>query len=223
VKHVISIFSLLVLFLIASMTLLFDTRVDGHLTPFGYSVAVLMVSSVILGIAAEIHAIREKARDDAETTARHLDQKQQIGRLETEMSASTKPLLPLAMFYTLRHTPEPKALDEMFAGVEGFKTIEPGMLRLVGTARLGGDLHYNAIEATADHSHSELEGEELQERFVKFGHGAVRSPSQTFVDFFFSDEGKYPDEPSLTLQTDAASDGRPHEIKHIELFDNVIY
>jgi len=222
-KPVISIFSLFVLFLIAGMTLLFDTRVDGHLTAFGYSVAVLIGSSLILGVAAEIHAIREKARDDAENASRHLEQKHQIGRLETEMSASIKPLLPLAIFYTLRHTPEAEALDKMFAGVEGFKTIKPGMLRFVGTARLGGVLHYNSIEARADHSQSVLEGEELQERFVKFGHGSVRSPSQTFVDFFFPEDGKYPEEPSLTLQTDAASDGRPHEIKRIELFDDVIF
>jgi hypothetical protein len=97
------------------------------------------------------------------------------------------------------------------------------MLRLVGTARLGGDLHYNSIEATADDSHSLLEGQDLQERFVKFGHGSVRSPLQTFVEFFFPEDGKYPDEPSLTLQTDAAADGRPHEITHIELFDTVIF
>ena len=183
----------------------------------------MIATSLILGIAAEMHAIREEARVAAEAAARHQDQKQQINRLEIEVSASTKPLLPLGMFYTLRHSPRANNLDTMFAGVEGFKTLKPGMLRLVGTARIGGTLHYNAIEATADQSHSILQGEQLQERFVKYGHGSVRSPSRTFVEFFFSEDGKYPDEPAVALQADASADGRPHEIKRIELFDDTIY
>jgi hypothetical protein len=122
-KHAISVVSLLTLFLIAGTTLLFDTRAGGHLTPFGYSVAILLATSLVLGIAAEIHSIREKSRDDAERRYTQLNQELQMGRLETEVSASIKPLLPLAIFYTLRHTPEAEALDKMFADVEGFKTL----------------------------------------------------------------------------------------------------
>src|SRR5438105_11657249 len=107
--------------------------------------------------------------------------------------------------------------------MRGFKTRKPQMTRLVGTARLGGDLHYNSIEATADHSHCVLEGDELQDRFVKHGHGAVRSPSTTTIELFFPQNGQYGDEPDIMLRADASSDGHPREIRRIELFDEVIY
>ena len=129
-KHVISILTLLVVSLIAALTLLFETRESGHLTAFGYAVAVLTVLSFVLGVAAEVHTMREEAGKEVEQRTKELDAKQQMGRIEAETKASVRPLLPLALFYTLRHSPSPGALEREFAGIRGFKSMKSD-LRLI--------------------------------------------------------------------------------------------
>ncbi len=93
------------------LSLIYEPRVVGHLTTFGYVVVLLTGSSFILGLAAAIHTIREKAREDAEAHAKHVKQKGQLVRFETEIKANTRPLLPVAVFYTLRHAISAEATD----------------------------------------------------------------------------------------------------------------
>lgn len=224
-KHVISVLTLLVVSLIAGLTLLFDTREAGRLTAFGYAVAVLTVASFVLGIAAEINSIREKAREEALERARHVEQKQQLGQLEAEVKAGTRPLLPIAVFYTLRHTTTPDAVERAFAGARGFKTSKSDLLRLVGTARLGGPLGYNSIELTAQESHCVLEGEDLVKRIREhsgFGNSVIRSPVACTLEFFFSADGAIPVEPTLALKKTFTT-GLPEDVRRLELFDTILF
>ena len=224
-KHIISILTLLIVSLIAALTLLFETRESGHLTLFGYVVAVLTGLSFVLGFAAELHTMREEARKEAEERAKELEQKQQLGRIETEMKVSTRPLLPIAVFYTLRHSTTSEALDREFAGVRGFKSMKSDLLKLVGSARLGRPLGYNSIMLSATESHCVLEGDELAKRVnghTGFGDSVIRQPVSTTVEFFFRSNGKLPDEPTLSLEKTFTT-GKPDEVKHLELFDNVLF
>ena len=224
-KHVVSVLTLLVVSLIAGLTLLFDTREAGRLTAFGYSVAVLTVASFVLGIVAQFHSIREKAREDAQERERHIEQKQQLGHLEAEVKAGTRPLLPIAVFYTLRHTTTPGAVDRAFAGTRGFKTSKSDLLRLVGTARLGGPLGYNSIELTAHESHCLLEGEDLVKRIREhsgFGDSVIRSPVACTLEFFFSADGAIPVDPTLVLKKTFTT-GLPDDVRRLELFDTVLF
>lgn len=224
-KHIISIAALLVVSLIATLTLLFDTRESGHVTAFGYAVAILTVTSFFLGIAAEIHTMREKTREKAEERTKHLEQKQQLGRIETEVKASTRPLLPIAMFYTLRHTATAEALDHAFVGVRGFRSLTSDFLKLIGTARLGGPLGYNSIELTAVESHCVVEGDDLFKRIqdhTGFGSSAIRDPVDTTVELFFPTDGEVAREPSLVLKKTFTT-GKPDDVKRLELFDNVLF
>lgn len=225
-KHSISILTLLVVSTIAMLSLLFDTREQGHLTAFGYAVAILTGISFILGVAAEIHTAVEKAREEAAERAKFAEQKQQLTRIEAETTASTRPLLPVAVFYTLRHTTTAEPIDRAFSGVSGFKTVRSDLLRLVGSARLGGPLGYNSIQLDAIESHCILKGDDLQ-RCIKghtgMGESVIRQPMHTTLEFFFSSDGVVPEEPSLILEKTVDGSGNPNEVKHIELFDNVIF
>lgn len=224
-KHIISMLTLLVVSLIAVMTLLYETRESGHLTTFGYAVAILTAISFVLGVAAEVHTMREEAREEAEERAKELAQKQQLGRIETEMKASVRPLLPIALFYTIRHTAKAEELDHAFAHVRGFKSIKNEFLKLVGSARLGGRLGYNSITLSATESHSTLEGQDLSTRIEKqtgFVETAIRHPVGIFLDFFFSSDGKLPQEPSLSLEK-AFTTGKPDEVNRIELLDTELF
>jgi len=224
-KHIISILTLLVVTLIAAVPLFCETRESGHPSTFGYVLAILTAIAFILGVATEIHTMREEARKEAEERAKHLEQKQQLGRIETEMKASTRPLLPVAMFYTLRHTTTAQALEQAFVGIRGFKGIKSDLLKLVGTARLGGPLGYNSITLTAAESHSVLEGEDLMKRIQShtgFGDSAIRQPVSTTVEFFFPTDGEVPSDPTLALKKTFTT-GKPDEVKRLELFDNVLF
>jgi len=224
-KHVISILTLLVVSIIAILSLLFETQESGHLTTFGYVAAILTVISFILGVSAEIHTIKEEVREEAEERAKHVEQKQQLGRIETEIKANTRPLLPVAMFYTLRHTTTTEAIEQAFSGVRGFKGIKSGVLQLAGTARLGGSLGYNPIELTATESHCILEGDDLNRRIQShtgFGESAIRQPVSTTLEFFLPIDGTILKQPTLVLEKTFSS-GKPDEVKHLELFDNVVF
>jgi hypothetical protein len=113
------------------LTLIYETRVAGHLTTFGYIVVLLTGTSFILGVAAELHTIREKAREKAEEHAKHIEQEGQLARIETEIKANTRPLLPVAIFYTLRHTTTTAAIERAFSGVRrkanGVRSCNPAI------------------------------------------------------------------------------------------------
>lgn|GEM_PF-6371780 len=221
IKHIISILTLLVVSSIAILSLLFDTRLTGRLTTFGYVVAILTGVSLILGMAAKIHEIREEKRKQAAERAQQVEQTQHLGRIESEVKASTRPLLPIAIFHTIRHTANAKAVDRTFSGVSGFRTLNSNkMLKLVGSGRLGAPLGYNAIEATALESHCVLEGDDLVAQ-IKAGGSAIREPVSTILEFFLPVEGRVPSEPNLILEK--TSTGHPDEVQRLELFDNVIF
>ncbi|MBK9166393.1 MAG: hypothetical protein IPM24_02895 [Bryobacterales bacterium] len=224
-KHVISMLTLLVVSLIAGLTLLFDTREAGRLTGFGYAVAALTAASFALGLVAEIHSIREKAREESEQRARRTEQRQQLAQLEAEVKAGTRPLLPISVFFTLRHATTPNAVERAFAGTRGFKTSKSDLLRLVGTARLGGPLGYHSIEQTAQESHCVLEGEALAKLIREhsgFGDSVIRFPVACTLEFYFSADGSLPVEPTLVLKRTFTT-GRPNDVKRLELFDTVIF
>ncbi len=225
-KYTISILTLLVLSTIAMLSLLFNTREHGHLTAFGYAVAILTGISFILGVAAQIHTAVEEARKKAAEQAKFSEQKQQLNRIEAETTASTRPLLPVAIFYTLRHTTTPESIEPSFSAVSGFKGVKSDLLKLVGSGRLGGPLGYNSIQLDAIESHCILKGDDLQRRIEShsgFGGGVIRQPMHTTLEFFFPSDGVMPEEPSLVLEKTFDGSGKPNEVKHIELFDNVIF
>lgn len=217
--------TLLVVSLIAVMTLLYETRESGHLTTFGYAVAILTAISFVLGVAAEVHTMREEARQEAEERAKEMAQKQQLGRIETEMKASVRPLLPVALFYTIRHSITADALTREFTGVPGFRSLKSDILKLVGSVRLGGPLGYNSISLEAMESHCVLEGEKLTARIhdtPAFGDSTIRNPVTTTCEFYFATNGTLPKEPTLVLEKTFSS-GKPGEVKRIELLDSTIF
>ena len=166
----------------------------------------------VLGVAAEIHAIREEARKEAAERAKLLDQKQQLGRIEAEMKASTRPLLPIAMFYTFRHSITAEAVDHVFVGVPGFKSVKSNrFLKPVGSVRLGGPLRYNSITLSAAESHCILKGEELAKSIDSHGTSAVRQPDTTTVEFFFHTNGEPPGDPAIQLEKTFTT-GKPDEV-----------
>ena len=206
------------------LSLVFEPRVAGHLTTFGYVALILSGSSFILGLAAAIQAMREKAREEAEASAKHAEQKGQLGRIETEIKANTRPLLPVAVFYTLRHEISDEATERNFTGIKGFRDIKNEYLKLVGTVQLGG-IGYNPIEATATNSHCVLEGEHLSKLIKKhtgFGESAIRYPVSSTLEFFLPIDGILTEQPTLVLEKTFTS-GKPDEVKRLELFDNVIF
>jgi hypothetical protein len=223
-KHVISVLMLLVVSLIAVLTLLFDTREDGQLTGFGYTVAVLTFASFALGLLAEIHSIRQNARDKAEDLSRHAEQRHQLGQLESEVKAGTRPILPISIFYTLRHTTTPDAIERAFSGTRGFKTSNSDLLKLVGTARLGGPLGYHPIEQESQETHCVLEGEGLEKliRDHSAGSSVIRSSFACTLEFFFPIDGSTPTEPSLILKKNFTT-GRPDEVMRLEAFDTLVF
>lgn len=222
-KHMVSIATLLVITLIAALTLLFDTRESGHLTTFGYAVAILTVASFVLGIAAEIQTMREKAAEDADDRAKHLEQKHHLRRIETEVKATARPLLPLGMFYTLRHTITPHAAEAAFNGIQGFKTVQDNkFLRPVGSVQLGGPLRYNAVEQRAEDSHCSLTGQTLRDRLAaRSAIGAIRDPVSITVEFFFP-RGTVRGDPTLRLEKTFTT-GEPDEVTRLELFDSTVF
>ena len=222
-KHIISILTLLVVSTIAILSLLFDTRLTGRLTKFGYIVAILTAASLILGIAAKLHEIREEKRTEAENRAKHAEQTQHLGRIESEVKASTRPLLPIAVFHTIRHTPTDEAVELAFSEVSGFRSLSPNkMLRQIGSGRLGGSLKYNWIDATALESHCVLQGDNLVAEIKKHGNSVIRDPVSTILEFFLPVEGNIPKEPNLVLEKTFTT-GHPDEVTRLELFDKIIF
>ena len=177
---------------------------------------------MILGIAAEFHAVKEEKRKEAEDRSKHAEQTQHLGRIESEVKASTRPLLPIAIFHTIRHTHTAKAVERTFSGVSGFRTLNSNkVLRLVGSARLGGGpLGYNSIDATASESHCVLEGENLVAQ-IKGGGSVIREPVSTVLEFFLPIEGRIPSEPNLVLNKPYTEPS--YEVQRLELFDNIVF
>lgn len=148
-----------------------------------------------------------------------------LKNIEAHVQTSNYPLLPFALFYTLRHTTSEDAIESVFKETEGYKSLKSDVLQLVGTARLGGSGLYNYIELSPKHSHSKLSDEalgELIDRYSGWGDGVIKSPVSTTIEFFFPATNSEPDKPSLALKK-AFGDGKPREVKSLELFDDLIF
>jgi hypothetical protein len=77
---------------IAMLSLMFETRQADKLTKFGYVVFVLTACSLIVGIAAQIYTIREERRKESDARLKHVEQREHLGRIESEVRSSTRPL-----------------------------------------------------------------------------------------------------------------------------------
>ena len=93
--------------------------------------------------------------------------------IESHVQTATFPILPFALFYTLRHTTTPDAIQHAFKGTEGYKSLKSDILQLVGTVRLGGvGGMYNSIQMSPKHSHCTLSKAALSgliEKYSGFG------------------------------------------------------
>jgi hypothetical protein len=183
----------------------------------------LTACSLILGIAAQIYTIKEERRKESEAGAKHTEQQEHLGRIESEVRSSTRPVMPIGLFYTIRHSPNARAIKNAFTGVKGFKSSHSDILKLVGTARLGGSpVGYNSIEATASESHCVLEGDALDDVIKKHtGFSVIRQSVNTTLEFSLSVAGEVPDQPNLVLEKTFT--GSPTEVKRLELFDDIVF
>ena len=150
--------------------------------------------------------------------------KRLLENIESHVQSSNYPLLPFALFYTLRHTTTPDAIQRAFKNSQGYKSLKADFLKLVGTATIGGHGLYNSIECSPNESHCTLDKQSLQsliENHSGFGETAIKGPLDTTVEFFFAHAGSDPEKPSLVLEK--AFEDKPRNVKSLELFDDVIF
>lgn len=151
------------------------------------------------------------------------DLKRLLTNIESHVQSASYPLLPFALFYTLRHTTTPDAIERTFSGVRGYKALKSDLLQLVGTARIGGHGIYNAIEFTPKTSHCTLSKKALEAEIdghSGFGESIIKGPTDTTIEFYFPRSGSS-DTPSLVLKK--AFEDKPRTVKKVELFDDVIF
>jgi len=147
-----------------------------------------------------------------------------LENIESHVQSSNYPLLPFALFYTLRHTTTPDAIEHTFKSARGYKSLKSDVLKLVGTATIGGHGIYNSIEFSPKESHCTLDKQSLEALTKKssgFSERAIKSPSETTIDFFFPNSGSEPAKPSLVLEK--AFEDTPQNVRSLQLFDDVIF
>jgi hypothetical protein len=147
-----------------------------------------------------------------------------LENIEAHVQSSNYPLLPFAVFYTLRHTTTLDAIEHTFKKAKGYRSLKSDILKFVGTARLGGHGFYNPIECSPNESHCILEKKALEpliENHSGFGEYAIKGPLHTTIEFTFPNARSDPDKPSLILVK--TFEDRPRSVKRLELFDDVIF
>ena len=72
------------------------------------------------------------------------DMKLLLQNIESLAQSSNFPLLPFGLFYTRRHTTTPDAIEHAFKNTEGYQSLKSGILKLVGTAHIGGHPVHNS-------------------------------------------------------------------------------
>jgi hypothetical protein len=147
-----------------------------------------------------------------------------LKNVEAHTRTSTFPLLPFSLFYTLRHTTTEDTISQYFNGISGYKSLKREFLQLTGSAKIGGATTYNYIEYQPAHSHCVLKGDALRQvanSFTGWGESIIKSPLAITVDFFIG-KNSSAELPSLTLDK-TIGDGRPHDVKSIELFDEIMF
>jgi hypothetical protein len=146
-----------------------------------------------------------------------------LEHIESHVQSFNYPLLPFALFYTIRHTTTPDAIERAFKNAQGYKSLKNDFLKLVGTATIGNRI-YNSIEFSPNESHCRLGKQSLEpliENHSGFGESAIKGPLHTTIEFFFPIPGSEPDKPSLVLKK--AFEDKPRGVKSLELFDDVIF
>ncbi|QWR76243.1 HNH endonuclease [Candidatus Magnetomonas plexicatena] len=152
------------------------------------------------------------------------DMQRLLENIESHVQSSNYPLLPFALFYTLRHTTTPATIERTFQNVQGYKSLKSDILKLVGTVQLGGHGFYNPIELSPNESHCKLDKKaiaSLIENHSGFGESVIKGPMETTIEFFFTNAKSEPDKPSLVLEK--AFEDKPRNVGSLELFDDVIF
>jgi len=149
-----------------------------------------------------------------------------LASLDSFVRSSNYPLVPFAMFYTLRHTTTEEAIKDAFKNSKGFKSLNTSLLKLTGSARLGGSVTYNPIMFEPKQSHCTLTDED-RKGFIKnqgyIGESAIKNPIHTKLEFFFRSSIDGPEEPSLTLTKAFNGRGKPDDVVKLELYDNTVF
>jgi hypothetical protein len=143
--------------------------------------------------------------------------------LEGHVKTAAQPLLPFALFYTLRHTTTEQAIRRAFGQRPGYRAPKNEFLQLVGTATLGGYGMYNRIEFRPEHSHCTMPESDLEaliQEHSGFGESVIKGANNTDVEFFFDRKSA---SPALTLKMVKGGDGKPHEVNSLELFDDTVF
>ena len=151
--------------------------------------------------------------------------KRLLENIEAHVQSSNYPLLPFALFYTLRHTTTPDVIERSFKNASGYKLIKNDFLKIVSIERIGGHGIYNSIDFSPTKSHCTLDKQSLEamiERHTGFCESAIKSPTHTTIEFFFQGSSSEQNKPSVVLKK-AFGDGKPREVKHLELFDDQIF
>lgn len=131
------------------------------------------------------------------------------------------PLLPLALFYTLRHTTTPDAIDHAFRHAHGYKSLKLDLLRMVGTVVLDGHGFHNPIELSPCESHCVIEKSELDSLINEhsgFGESAIKGPIRTTIEILF-----FQDKSDASLTLTKSFEGKPRNTRKLELFDDTIF
>jgi hypothetical protein len=221
-KLIISVLALSVVSCVAGFSLLYETHANGHLTKWGHIAAILTVSSFVLGVAAEIYKLLERQSDKREAQSKHFEQRHQLGRIEAEVKASTKPLLPVVMDCTFRFDIKPETAKKVFQDVRGFGTANTSMLRLMGTATIGEVLPRNSIEFDTRESHCILEDNILDKKLTEHHYMVNGMLYMVEAAFFLKGHSEWPKLPTITLEHSYVATV-PREIKRLELFDSTIF
>lgn len=146
-------------------------------------------------------------------------------KVETIGAVLNGPLLPVGLFYTLRHTTTPEVIAKAFQSAEGYEMTKSEFLQPVGFTQLGGLGTYNMIEMRPTRSCCTLQNDALAaliQSFSGFGESAIKSPTKTTLEFYFQGKKSIPNTPSLVLKL-AYQGGRPTGVKTLRLFDDVIF
>ncbi|MEM7599809.1 MAG: HNH endonuclease signature motif containing protein [Verrucomicrobiota bacterium] len=110
------------------------------------------------------------------------DMQRMLTNLDSFVRTSNYPLVPFAMFYTLRHTTTPDAIERAFKDAKGYKSLKNDLLQLTGTVRLGGHAAYNSIEFEPKESHCTL-SDQARTAFIDeqgyIGESAIKNPNHT--------------------------------------------
>ena len=141
-----------------------------------------------------------------------------LGSIQSDIRALHLPLLPCAVFYTLKHKCRDDTVKFAFSKHDGYKKYNSdSILKPIGLVHLNSA--YNAIEQKIEHSRCSIKDTEAIREIVKSGSSAVWTPNKVSIEFFFGGKKEETDA-SLIVKK---SNGSSSEVLNLELFDNTVY